>query len=122
MNTSESIGIGTVVCVRTAYGRTPKTLEDELARWNEYKITGETRVSWIAKYGFNFEIKIDKKTLQVRGEDKIAWSKDEIVAAWKVHEFLADHKYRIVEKVRECRDVEILKRVAELVGYTEHAK
>jgi hypothetical protein len=72
--------------------------------WREVEITGETRVSWLTHYG-----KAPKKgphhgwAFTLREVEDDCWVKD--------------HRYRIADTVQRCHDAEVLRRVAEVVGY-----
>jgi hypothetical protein len=108
--------LGDTIYVYSPYGRHDRTYEEHLARWSEYKIVEETRVSWIAKRGSWCEVKIDKKTEQCRDKTQIATSAEEILKRWEDRQWV-DSRYRIAEKIQRSTDVDLLKKIAELVGY-----
>lgn len=53
--------IGDIVYVYSPYGRHDRTYEEHLARWSEYEIVEETRVSWIARRGNGRKSKSTKR-------------------------------------------------------------
>lgn len=113
-----NVSIGAKVFVRSPYGRTPKTLDDELARWSELTVIAENRASWIAQNGHwaHSQIKIDKKTLEARGGGKISWSRDEIVKTWNDAQFKSKHAYNLARLV-ERASVDQLIAVAGILGH-----
>lgn len=108
--------IGDKIFVYSPYGRHDKTYEEHLARWTEYEIVGETRVSWIAKQGTWGEVKIDKKTEQCRGETQIAKSTDEIRKRWEDEKW-SDARFRMGNEIRFVKDIDVLRKVADLIGF-----
>jgi len=121
MSTNEldvKVGIGVAVFVHDPYGRTPKTLADELGKWTEYKIVDENRASWIAQNGqwLHSQIKINKKTLEARGGSRIMWSRDAIVKEWNEGEFKSKHANSLAELVKRA-DVDALISVAKIFGW-----
>jgi hypothetical protein len=118
----EMMKLGDTIYVYSPYGRHERSLEDHLARWSEYKICEETRVSWIAKVDgwTHSEIKIDKKTEKPRGGERIATSMDEIRKHWDDRQWV-DSRYRIAERIQQSTDVELIKKVAALIGYDPKA-
>jgi hypothetical protein len=119
----ETMKLGDTIYVYSPYNRHEKSLEDHLARWREYRICEETRVSWIAKVDgwAHSEIKIDKKTEKPRGGERIAISRAAIEKAWEDDQWISHHAYRIADKVKYLRDVDTIRKVAELVGYDPKA-
>lgn len=113
--------IGDIVYVYSSYGRHDRTYEEHLARWSEYEIVEETRGSWIARRGKWSEIKIDKKTEQCHDKTRIAISVKEIRKRWDDQQWI-DSRYRIAENVQRTTDVELLKKIADLVGYVHDPK
>jgi len=112
------VKIGTAVFVYCPYGRTQKTLADELGKWTEYKIVDENRASWIAQNGqwAHSQIKIDKKTLEARGDSRISWSRDAIIKEWNEGEFKSKHANSLAELVKRA-DVDALIAVAKIFGW-----
>ena len=72
--------------------------------WRKQKILGDTKRSWITYGG----AKIPKK-----GGKGIAFSEEEIDRAAYVY----DHKYKIAESVKAIGDFDMLKKIADLIGY-----
>lgn len=76
--------------------------------WEPDVIVGETRVSWVTKYGW----KLPKKGAHPR---QWAFSEQEIAdRAWVV-----EHAYKIAAQVGKITNPACLRQVAELIGYTE---
>lgn len=71
--------------------------------WKEVEIVGETRVSWITKYG---------RKVPKAGGAGIAFSEDEIDKAAYVH----DNRSKISSAVMMCRDYETMKKIAEMLN------
>ena len=113
-----NVSIGTSVFIYQPYGRTAKTLADELGKWTEYKIVDENRASWIAQNGqwIHSQIKIDKKTLEARGDSRIKWSRESIIKEWNDGEFKSKHAHGLGELVKRA-DVDTLIAVAKIFGY-----
>lgn len=112
--------LGDTIFVYESHGRREKSLEEHLANWKEYKIDEETRVSWIASCGtYSWcKVKIDKKSEQSRGKERIATSsRDEIVRQYEEWQWRSMHAYRMADRLRFVKDVEVLRKVAELIGY-----
>ena len=85
----------------------------EEGHWSEYEIVGETRTSWLGKYGAKFR-KDD-------GFRRDAWTQriflsEQAAADFK---FLTAHRYRIAEAVKLCADPVVLHAVAAAIGYQE---
>lgn len=72
--------------------------------WVKHEVTGETRVSWITRYG----AKVPKK-----GGPGIALSLTEVEDAVWLH----DHKYKIARCIELIRDASLLRAVADAAGY-----
>jgi len=113
--------LGDVVYVYRSYGREAKTFDEYLKRWDEYEIKEETRVSWIAQFGYRTKIKIDKKTETCRDSHELATSHEAIRIQWETMQWFAA-RYRIGEMVQRTTNVELLKKIADLVGYTHDPK
>lgn len=74
--------------------------------WRKTEITGETKLSWVASTGLKIPKKNPPKTVFFSWEDVQRAA------------YVADHRTMIVDRVRDCSDVDILHKIAELVGYT----
>lgn len=74
--------------------------------WQRQEIVGETRRSWITNYG---------KKIPKAGARGIAFSEEEIEREAFVHE----NSHKIAFEVQQIKDHELLKKVAELIGYKE---
>jgi len=72
--------------------------------WVKHEVTGETRVSYITKYGG----KVPKK-----GGYGYALTIDEVEDDVWLH----DHRHKIAKLVGEIQDVALLRKVAEAAGY-----
>ena len=83
-------------------------------RWGAYRIFGETRQSWIVSEGYGRDNKIKKDTLQEnlgkcgdrqwytgQGKDDCVW--------------LSENKFKIIEQVSRCSDIQKLKLVNDLI-------
>jgi hypothetical protein len=77
--------------------------------WKEIPIVGETRVSWVSRYGD----KIPKK-----GGYGIAFSEEEIDRA----AFVQEHRSKIVRVLERCQDYDTLIKVAGVLGYMPNAQ
>ncbi len=73
--------------------------------WEKREIIGETRVSWLLKYGG----KVKKK-----GQWGVAFSQEEVDRNVWEHE----NAYRLSELVRR-QPYEVLRKIADLIGFTE---
>ena len=77
--------------------------------WVRHEVTGETRMSYITKYGG----KVPKK-----GGHGFALTLVEVEDdVWR-----HDHRHRIAKLVGEIQDVELLRKVAEAAGYMPNTK
>lgn len=76
--------------------------------WAPRKIVGETSRSWVTEYGD----KVPKRGCDPRC---VAFSRDEIERQAYIHE----NAHKIGEAVRCIGDYELLRKVAELIGYSE---
>lgn len=87
------------------------------------KIVGETKFSWLIgnpdsylfrNGDFSRADKFPKKRTDKRG-GAIFYGIDDVEdAVW-----LGSHSYRIAERIRSVKDVDLLRRVAQIVGYNE---
>lgn len=109
--------LGDIVFVYRPHGRHERSLEDHLSHWVECKIESETKVSFVAKADRWTEVKIDKKTLLPRGNERIAASREEISDRWEDDQWRTYRVYRMADRLRFVKDVEVLRKVAELIGY-----
>lgn len=111
--------LGDKIFVYEQLGRHARTFEDHLAKWKEYTIVDETKVSWIARFGKweSSDVKIDKKTGKSRGKERIAASHDEIRKMWEDERWTGTYLYRIADRLRFVRDPEVVRKIAELIGY-----
>ena len=73
--------------------------------WCKHEIVGETKRSWILKYG--------KKIPKSGGRD-IAFTEEEINRA----AFIQDNRHKIADAVRCITDYDTLKKVAEVAGWS----
>jgi hypothetical protein len=88
-----------------------------------YYIIGENRVSWIVSQypdlglDSHLAVKINKKTLQENAD------------GWRHRCFYTDqgreektwvdrHRYKLIHELEGCRDVILLQKIAQLIGYT----
>lgn len=76
--------------------------------WQRQEIVSETSRSWITNYGE----KIPKARAGGRG---IAFSEEEI----EREAFVQENRHKIAFEVQQIKDHELLKKVAELIGYRE---
>lgn len=83
-------------------GRSPIWRE----HWRPETIVSETTRSWVT----NHKSKIPKNAV---AHDRFAWDQKDIDHA----EFVHEHQHRIAERVGRLGDAEVLKQVAELIGY-----
>lgn len=74
--------------------------------WRETRITGETKVSWITASG---------RRVPKKGGGGIAFSEVEIDRA----AYVKVNRHRIADAVSRCADHDMLKTIAEMVGYME---
>ena len=72
--------------------------------WRKHEIVGQTKRSWITRWG---------KKVPKAGGNGIAFSEEEIDREVFIH----DNRHKIADRVMQLTDHDILKRVAELVGY-----
>lgn len=82
----------------------------------ENYIIGETKVSWIvSRWKENNErtLKSAKKYKKSTAHEVLTTSEKELDKRCWVH----DHDYGISEAVRNCKDYDTMKKIAELVGY-----
>ena len=79
--------------------------------WRETTITGETLRSWVTLYG-KFS-KADGTRRDAYGVKRCVFSLADVKADCWIHE----HRYAIRTMVGDCDDVDVLKRIAEIVGY-----
>lgn len=77
--------------------------------WRPEIITGETRVSWVTQWG----AKINKKA----PGNGVAFSQEQIDRAAFVH----DNAHVIAGRVRQCRDYDLMKAIADLLDAHEAA-
>ena len=80
--------------------------------WREAAITGETSRSWVTAN----RMKFSKTTGEMRdayGIKRCVFSLADVEADCWIHE----HAYHVAELVKTCKDVDVLKRIAEIVGY-----
>jgi hypothetical protein len=70
--------------------------------WQEVKIVGETKKSWITLYN---------KKIPKNGGQGIAFSQEEI-SKFEV----VEKRWRIADAVRDCRNYEKLKQIADILG------
>ena len=82
--------------------------------WRRTTIVSETRMSWVTKDG-NKISKSDRRMRDSMGLKAVVFSLAEVDAdCW-----INDNRYKVAERVRDCKDVDVLKRIAEIVGYVE---
>lgn len=87
---------------------------DHRRPWFEKTITSETRMSWIV--GDHGGFKVNKKTML---ENMGAWG----TRKWHTKEsmdneiWVSRNRYKIADSVQSCRDPEVLRQVAALVGH-----
>jgi hypothetical protein len=72
--------------------------------WRKHEIVGETKRSWITRWG---------RKVPKEGGHGIAFSEEEVSREAYIH----DNRHKIADRVMQLSDHDILKRVAELVGY-----
>lgn len=72
--------------------------------WRQQEIVGETRRSWITNCG----TKIPKS-----GANGVAFSLEEI----EREAFIQENRHRIADGVRGVKDYDLLKKIADLIGY-----
>jgi hypothetical protein len=84
--------------------------------WYEKKIIGSTKLSWIVNTRFDIKhcLKIGKN--KIRSHYNILLSEQELND--KVWEH--DNICGISEAVRKCKDITVLRKVAEIIGYVEN--
>lgn len=111
------IGVGSTVWVfnenHRVYAQGGRAGDGPLWRehWRPLTITGETRVSWIAGKGYGV-VKVPKKNPDPR---VFAFSEAEIdKRAWVVQNI-----HRISGKLQFVTDYDVLRKVADLIGYSE---
>jgi hypothetical protein len=111
--------LGDTIYVYEQYGRRESSLEDHLSKWKEFKIVDQTKISWVARFGIysHSEVKIDKKTMQSRSKERIATSREEIAKKWEDDRWTSLHAYSMGDKLRFVKDADVLRKVAELIGY-----
>lgn len=85
-------------------------------KWRKRLIIGETSRSWLVGCSMNspYPTKISKKG----PHHGVAFSESEIDEA----AYIEENRYRISEAVRYVRDANVLRKVAELIGYKEPTK
>lgn len=101
------IQIGSRLFSKERYGR---------SNWESQEIVGETKQSWLIG-NRNFPTKVNKKTM-------LENLKQYGARHWYTAEGASDKDWRDrnvykLSKIVECQDTAILKRIAEIVGYTE---
>lgn len=75
--------------------------------WRKVTVVGETSRSWITDhYG--------RKVSKNNQDPDVVFSEEEL----EKRIYVNDHAYPIADKVRKCVDADLLKKVAELLGYT----
>lgn len=80
-------------------------------------IDGETKQSWIVGPS---EKKVNKKTLACAHNGDFAAARRYFTLEEKEADIWAnDHRYKITRLVEQVRNVEILRKIAEIVGYSE---
>jgi hypothetical protein len=109
--------LGDTIYVYESCGRQERDFEHHLSKWRAYTIASETKVSWIAKLGQWSEVKIDKKTGQPRGDIRVATSHEEITKSWEDDRWTSIYKYRVMDRLRFVQDPEVVRKIAELIGY-----
>lgn len=77
--------------------------------WRKREVTGETSRSWIVGEHYA-QRKIPKTGEQPHD---VCWSEEEI----ERRAYVEENSHRIADKVRHVRDHEVLKKIAELIGY-----
>lgn len=86
--------------------------------WFDETITGETRQSWLV--GFHGAYKVNKKTMQencgTMGHRQWYTETAKYVRLW-----LGKHPRAIAAQVETCKDVDLLLKIAALVGYEAEA-
>lgn len=72
--------------------------------WRKVEIVGETSRSWLT----SCHRKVPKN-----GSERVCFSKQEITNQEWIHE----HKYKIARLVERCHDWQVMKAIADLVGF-----
>ena len=75
--------------------------------WRKVTVVGETSRSWITDYH-------GRKVPKNSQDPNVVFSEEEL----EQRIYVNDHARPISIKVRDCKDADLLKKVAELLGYT----